>query len=40
MEVFEAINNILEEKKISKREFVTKLIALEPKSNRTGEIIS
>jgi transcriptional regulator with XRE-family HTH domain len=40
MEVFEVINNILTEKKITKREFATKLIALEPKSNRTGEIIS
>ncbi len=40
MEIFELINKILEEKKISKREFAQKLIALEPKSNRTGETIS
>lgn len=40
MEIFELINNILIEKKVSKREFAQKLIALEPKSNRTGEIIS
>lgn len=40
MEVFEVINNILVAKNISKRDFSKKLIALEPKSNRTGEIIS
>ena len=40
MEVFEIINNILTDKQMSKREFAQKLIALEPKSNRTGEIIS
>lgn len=40
MEIFEAINAILLKKNISKREFAQKLIALEPKSNRTGEIIS
>ena len=40
MEVFEVINNILDEKNMTKREFAQKLIALEPKSNRTGEIIS
>lgn len=40
MEVFEIINNILADKQITKREFAQKLIALEPKSNRTGEIIS
>ncbi len=40
MEVFEVINNILEEKNMTKREFAQRLIALEPKSNRIGEIIS
>lgn len=40
MEVFEVINNILDKRNITKREFAQKLIALEPKSNRTGEIIS
>ena len=40
MEVFEIINNLLTEKNMTKREFAQKLIALEPKSNRTGEIIS
>ena len=40
MEVFELINKILSQKNISKREFAQKLIRLEPKSNRTGEVIS
>jgi hypothetical protein len=40
MEVFEVINNILNENNMTKREFAQKLIALEPKSNQTGEIIS
>ena len=40
MEVFEIINHILEEKHMTKREFAQRLIALEPKSNRTGEVIS
>lgn len=47
MEIFEVINNILLVQKTSKlvqktskREFAQKLILLEPKSNRTGEIIS
>jgi len=40
MEVFEIINNILTDKQMSKRKFAQKLILLEPKSNRTGEIIS
>lgn len=40
MEIFEVINTILAKKNISKREFAQKLIALEPKSNRIGEVIS
>ncbi len=40
MELFEVINKILEQQKMSKREFAQKLIALQPKSNRTGEVIS
>lgn len=40
MELFENINQILSLKNMSKREFAQKLIALEPKSNRTGEILS
>ena len=40
MEIFEVINNLLVEQNMTKREFAQKLIALEPKSNRTGEIIS
>ncbi len=40
MEVFEIINKLLEERGLTKREFAQKLIALEPKSNRTGEVIS
>ena len=40
MEVFEVINKVLNEMHMTKREFVQRLIALEPKSNRTGEILS
>lgn len=40
MEVFEIINKLLEERGLTKREFAQKLIALEPRSNRTGEVIS
>lgn len=40
MEVWEKINYLLEEKKISKQEFATKLVALEPKLKRTSEIPS
>lgn len=40
MELHERINRILEEKKLKKKEFAKKLVALEPKSSRTGEIIS
>jgi transcriptional regulator with XRE-family HTH domain len=40
MEVWEKINYLLEEKKISKQEFAAKLIALEPKLKRTSEIPS
>lgn len=37
MEVWEKINYLLEEKKISKQEFANRLIALEPKLKRTLE---
>ncbi len=37
MDVWEKINYLLEEKKITKQEFSTKLINLEPKLKRTGE---
>ena len=37
MEVWEKINYLLEEKKMTKQEFATKLIALEPKLKRTSE---
>ena len=37
MEVWEKINYLLEEKKMSKQEFVDKLIALNPILKRTGE---
>ncbi|MDR2080338.1 MAG: hypothetical protein LBP54_00420 [Campylobacteraceae bacterium] len=37
MEVWEKINYILAEKNMSKKEFASKLTALEPKIKRTGE---
>lgn len=37
MEVWEKINYILEEKKITKQEFANKLVSLSPKLKRTGE---
>jgi transcriptional regulator with XRE-family HTH domain len=40
MEVYEQINLLIKEKNLTKREFAKRLIALEPKSKRTGEIIS
>ncbi len=40
MEVYEQINLLIEEKGLTKREFSKRLIALEPKSKRTGEIMS
>jgi len=40
MEVWEKINYLLEEKKMTKQEFAAKLIALEPKLKRTSEIPS
>jgi len=40
MEVYEKINYLLEEKSISKKDFVDKLIALEPKLKVTGEVPS
>lgn len=40
MEVWEKINYIMQEKQISKKEFVQNLLALEPKLKTTGEIPS
>ena len=40
MEVFERINSLLEEKKLTKREFAKRLRDLEPRLNSTGEIPS
>ena len=40
MEVWEKINYIIDEKKILKRDFVKKLLELEPKLKTTGEIPS
>ena len=40
MEVWEKINYLLEEKKITKQEFANKLIMLEPKLKRTSEVPS
>lgn len=37
MEVWEKINYLLEEKKITKQEFAHKLVGLEPHLKRTGE---
>lgn len=37
MEVYEKINFLIQERDISKREFVKKLLALEPKLKSTGE---
>jgi len=40
MEIYERINLIIKEKKLTKKAFAKKLVSLEPKSSRTGEIIS
>ena len=40
MEVIEKINYLIQESKITKREFVNKLLSLEPKLKTTGEIPS
>jgi len=40
MELYERINLILKEKELTKKVFAKKLVSLEPKSSRTGEIIS
>jgi len=40
MEVYEQINLKIQEKSLTKREFAKRLIALEPKSKRTGETMS
>lgn len=40
MEVYEKINYLIDEKKITKREFVNKLLSLEPKLKTTGEVPS
>ena len=40
MEIYEKINIILKERRILKKEFVQKLLLLEPKLKRTGEIPS
>jgi hypothetical protein len=37
--IIEKINFLLEEKKLSKKEFVDKLQKLEPKLNGTGEVL-
>ncbi len=37
MEVWEKVNYLLDENKITKQEFAQKLVALEPKLKRTGE---
>ena len=40
MEVYEKINSLINEKKLTKKNFVTKLLSLEPKLKSTGEIPS
>lgn len=40
MEVWEKINYLLEEKKLSKKDFSDRLISLEPRLKRTGEVPS
>ena len=40
MEVYEQINLIIEEKNLTKKEFAQRLLALEPRSKRTGETMS
>lgn len=40
MDIYENINYYIKKRGLSKREFASKLISLEPKSNRTGEVIS
>jgi hypothetical protein len=40
MEVYEKINEILREKKITKKDFSIKLRSLEPKLRSTGEVPS
>jgi transcriptional regulator with XRE-family HTH domain len=40
MEVWEKINYLLDEKNIAKKDFVDKLLELEPKLKQTGEIPS
>lgn len=40
MEIYENITAILEKRQMTKKDFAQKLVALEPKSSRTGEPIS
>lgn len=40
MKVYEKINYLIEEKKMSKQDFIRKLIELEPRLKRTGEVPS
>ena len=40
MEVYEKINYLITEKKITKQDFIKKLIELEPRLKRTGEVPS
>jgi transcriptional regulator with XRE-family HTH domain len=40
VEVYEKINYLITEKKMTKQDFIKKLIAIEPKLKRTGEVPS
>lgn len=40
MQVYEKINQLLAERDMSKKKFALSIIALEPKSHRTGEVMS
>ena len=40
MEIYEKIKYLMDEQDISKKEFVNKLLSLEPRLKKTGEILS
>lgn len=40
MDIYEKINSLIKQKGFSKKEFAQRLILLEPKSHRTGEVMS
>jgi len=40
MEIYEKINLLLQEKQMTKKEFAQRFISLEPRSKRTGEVLT